>query len=138
MGKAVQVFKKDNNKLELYYELNEIIDSMLFSSGDTICTLFVGDEKISIEVQGEVRVNYKDEPYYDVSEFPSELVKLFESGDAYDDDDVVLDSNNWFECCYFDENGVYIDSDVIEDLEDCKSVEDLYNTCMEWYKCFKG
>ena len=115
-----------------------LLTQCCFPLGDTICTLFVGDEKISVEVQGEVRVNYKDEPYYDVSEFPSELKKLFGTGDAYEDEDVVLDSNNWFECCYFDENGVYIDSDVMEDLEGCKSVEDLYNICMEWYKCFKS
>lgn len=86
--------------------LSQYVDSMLFDSGEEIATMeFEYNGKIiniSLEVRGEVRVDFNGVRYNRPSEFPLELKELIKGNPANWDceDNVYVDMNNWFEYIY--------------------------------------
>lgn len=87
-------------------ELSQYIDSMLFDSGEVIAVMEVEDNgkkiEISLEVRGEVRVDFDGVVYCRPSEFPDVLKELIETNPGCWDceDYMYVDMNNWFECMY--------------------------------------
>ena len=87
--------------------LSQYVDSMLFDSGECIaemeCEFDNGDLcTISLEVRGEVKVYFNDEPYRYPSDFPPVLKELIKTNPRWwdEEDYVYVDMNNWFEYIY--------------------------------------
>jgi len=97
-------------------DLQPYVDSMLFDSGEQIAYMSYESGEwlinVSLEVCGEVRVEYKGESYRYPSEFPDELREKIKndmwwelyapSGEGNDETEQLLyvDNNNWFEYIY--------------------------------------
>lgn len=105
------------NKWELFENLEDCIDSLLFDSG-TIITSGEFDidgvvYNIDLVVAGRVSVIFDDYRYDCPSEFPARLRQLIADGYGYDDSgEVEIESNNWFEYVISVDN--YTESFVIE------------------------
>ena len=129
----VKSFKCNDN-------LSQYIDSMLFDSGECVaemkCELDNGDLcTISLEVRGEVKVDFDGNRYREPSGFPEELKKLIKEYHMWDcDDRVYVDMNNWFEYIYTINdkysNGVMCEWDISKGCpEDIK--KEMIEIC-EW------
>ena len=106
-------------------------DSMQMDSGITLAELKVNSVEVSLRVCGDVRVVYKDDVYRGAKDMPEELLDKFASGTAYNDPDIVIDMNNWFETfIYID--GVYAGGDVVDvDGEtEWSLLTSLYDICL--------
>ena len=101
----------DTVTFNLYEDLENVADSMLIESNTEIANLETDDYFVSLEVRGEVNVDFTvdgiTETFRNPSEFPDELKKLIagkstpiycgeEDYDArwYNDDRVYVDANN--------------------------------------------
>jgi len=104
-------------KLQIFVPLTELKDSMLLDSGQEVATLKYRGYDISIRVCGEVRVDYKDDRYACASEMPDELLAKFRDASAYDDPDVNIIDNNWFEV-FIDKDGVWTGRSDVTDLDE--------------------
>ncbi|MCR5669649.1 MAG: hypothetical protein K6G10_01470 [Butyrivibrio sp.] len=93
---------------ECQTDCSNITDSMLLSSGTKIASIKANGQECTIEVRGDVRVNFKREDdgyldvYKDVSKMPKELVEMIRDGSYLDSDRVYIGDNNWFEIFYKD------------------------------------
>lgn len=103
-------------KLQIFVPLTELKDSMLLDSGQEVLALKYKDYDVSVRVCGEVRVDYKDDRYAAASEMPDELLAKFRDGSAYDDPDVNIIDNNWFEA-FIDKDGAWTGYSDVVDLE---------------------
>lgn len=118
---------------EMHANLKTLPDSMCLDSGETICSYTEGNDKVEIEVRGYVTVYFNEERYRCYSDMPRELQELFENGQAYYDDRVYIDENNWYEIFFnWDE-----DYDVAEGIEGYGAIE-LEEYCKECMTLFKG
>ena len=91
-------------KIELNLAPNffNIGDSMCFDSGTTImsadiCIENKADVQIDLRACGHVKVDFCDDVYKCASNFPTELMELFESGLVDTDERVYIHENNWWE-----------------------------------------
>jgi hypothetical protein len=91
-------------KIELNLAPNffSIGDSMCFDSGTTImsadiCIENKADVQIDLRACGHVKVDFCDDVYKCASNFPTELMELFESGLVDTDERVYIHENNWWE-----------------------------------------
>lgn len=125
-------------------DMEKIKDSMQLDSNQTIAHLKVDDWDITLEVKGDVRVQWNPDPkgdpgdgkvYRHASDFPDELKKLFEQG-YYPDGvpNLYVDDNNWFEV-FVEKNGRFVDSDVVDAEE--SSPADLFSMLYDTYLIYK-
>ena len=91
-------------KIELNLAPNffNIGDSMCFDSGTTIvsadiCIENKADVQIDLRACGHVKVDFCDDIYKCASNFPTELMELFENGLVDTDERVYIHENNWWE-----------------------------------------
>lgn len=107
-------------KLEFTANINleNINDSMELDSGQVVAQLKMKDEEsgkditVTLEVQGHVKVYYKDGMYKCASQMPEELIKLFHDGyESETEHDLSVIENNWFEI-YIEEPDQCLHSDV--------------------------
>lgn len=84
---------------------------MLFDSDTVIATYGTDDTFVSLEVQGEVSVEYEGTLYRHASEMPEELLDIL-SEEAWDDDRAVVYYNNWF-AFVFCKCGEWVCDDII-------------------------
>jgi hypothetical protein len=91
-------------KIELNLAPNffNIGDSMCFDSGTTImsadiCIENKADVQIDLRACGHVKVDFCDDVYKCASNFPTELMELFENGLVDTDERVYIHENNWWE-----------------------------------------
>lgn len=103
-------------KLQIFVPLTDLKDSMLLDSGQDVITISHRGYDVSVRVCGEVRVDYKDDRYAAASEMPDELLAKFRDGSAYDDPDVNIINNNWFEA-FIDKDGAWTGYSDVVDLE---------------------
>ena len=118
--------------------LSQYVDSMLFDSNTIIASMTceINEHQINIDLmtRGYVNVEYKGDTYRYPSEFPQELkIKIKENPNWWDDEDVYIDENNWFEYIYDDTiNGkTYSDGIVFEDDLSKYSVEQVKDDMVE-------
>lgn len=105
--------------LEILVPEEDLKDSMLLDSGTVAITYTDGKYKCEIRVAGNVRVHYKGEVYKHFESFPEALQRLFQKGCAYDNKDVTVDENNWFELFVYNVDGSWTGwSDPVDGLED--------------------
>lgn len=92
----------------VFEDLKDCKDSMLFSSDDGhVAHIEQGNKRVSLDVRGEVRVVYKEQVYKDITQFPQELVDIIKSGKLWNNEDVFVDMNNWFEFMLIKDNQTY-------------------------------
>lgn len=127
-------------RFECDSNLSQYVDSMLFDSGTEIANMVAetnGKEiEISLEVRGEVKVDFDGEIYRHPSEFPEVLSELIKTNPGCWDceDYVYVDMNNWFEYIYTVDNkysdGVMCEWDISKGApEDIKN--EMMKIC-EW------
>ena len=119
-------------RFEDFIDVERLPDSMCFDSGTDICHYEDGDDTIDIEVRGHVKVDYNGETYRHYSDMPDELQKMFADGSAYDNDNVVIDENNWYEVFYnWDEQFDVAEIEGIDTInlkKYCKDCMELFRT----------
>lgn len=125
---------KQRIKFEVYKPLKECIDSMLFDRGVRIATYGTDDNYVAIDVSGDVYVEYNGDCYHSASEMPSELIKLFKTGKAYETNEVYIGYYNWFDYVHVLNGCIMPDDTVCESdiskmtKEDLKAeMQDMYN-----------
>lgn len=101
-------------------DIFDINDSMEVESGTELARLEAGENVVTLEVRGDVRVRYKDEIYKTPCQFPEELMQLFHDRMAFENDDVEVIDNNWGEVFLWKkEDGKLVwtgESDVVDDM----------------------
>lgn len=104
-------------------------DSMLFDSETLVATVKTPENYIcSLEVVGEVKVCYQDEIYKSFSQMPEKLKEKFVDGSVWQDENIVIDNNNWFEIKYAGD-GAVLECEV-------SSVNNLYEVMADYInKC---
>lgn len=116
-------------------------DSMELDSGQEVANLVIKEKNgpkvtIAVEVQGSVKVYYKDGMYKCASQMPDELLKLFhEGGYSPDNEDLNVVENNWFEI-YVTEENICMTTDVI-DVANCSEAE-ILSIMLEFYLHYKN
>lgn len=142
----------------VYQNLDEVnANSLLFESGEEIASLQVGKYYLSLMCRGEVRLVWKNEVYKGVSQFPQELKECILKGNLYENDDLLIDENNWFQFellkkldkdttiingyDYVERVNDYLDTadieGTLEDEENSKSVM-LYKIMVDYLKELKN
>lgn len=103
-----------NSNTSYFVDLENIPDSMLLESDQVIAEYHNNEDNVhlSLEVRGEVKVDYKDQLYCGADEFPEELKSIIRNG-YYDEDgmhhtymdhpDICVLNNNWFELFEMDD-----------------------------------
>lgn len=117
-------------KFEMFIDMREINDSMLIDSNTTIASLALPNgDKATIEVQGDIKVEFEGKYYQNPSEFPATLKDLIKNSTFdnpwYENDKVIVWENNWFEVFYI-KNGTYMPESDCVDIEN-STEEELYN-----------
>ena len=135
---------KLNFKVNSHINLLAINDSMELDSGQEVASLEIqqkGKTKvtITIEVQGCVKVDYKDNRYKCASQMPQELLDIFHNG--YEDPEAIglnVIENNWFEI-YIEDGGLCVDSDVVfvEGYSEIELLSLMVDTYLEYTKNLK-
>lgn len=131
MGYYNKIKTKNGGIYSQFVDMKPIKDSMQLCSDTQICRYGPpdGQFKVTIEVRGEVRITYKDEVYTNPSDFPQEVKEIIKNGDLWNTDEIYVGNNNWFELFFWDEEGNFLDSDVV-DIEGM-TPEELCDYCEE-------
>lgn len=135
--------------MKLEFNLNpaipvmEIKDSMQLDSNQTIAHMKVDDIDLTLEVRGDVRVQWNPEPsgpyekgqvYKHASDFPEELLKVFaEHKDVSIMRNINVVDNNWFEI-FVEKHGETIDS-IVADIPSLRPVvifRSLWQTYLDY------
>ena len=132
---------KLNFKVNPRINLLAVNDSMELDSGQEIALLEIQQKgkykvTISIEVQGCVKVFYKDGMYKCASQMPEELLKLFHDGyESEAEHDLHVVENNWFEI-YIEDGGLCVASDVVfvEGYSEIELLSLMVDTYLEYTK----
>ena len=104
-------------KFEQHVDMTNIVDSLQLSSGTTIATLEVGNGTVAtVEVRGEVKIDFDGVTYREPADFPEELKQIIAEGRLLEmeyDDRLYIDANNWFEF-FLSEKGELIGNDIVD------------------------
>lgn len=119
--------------------IEKINDSMECSSGVELAYYQEDGYAVTLEVHGDVKVDYKGDRYYDAADFPEELLKKFHDGTWGDDPDINAIDNNWFEVFFWEvENGKLRDmgwSDVVDiDFDSEEDARSFLKDTLQQYK----
>jgi hypothetical protein len=116
------------------------MDSMLFDSDHVIATMVCEDNgcKITVDLmtRGDVDIYYKGNRYRRACEFPKSLKKLIETdSEWFNNEDVEIVDNNWFEYIYdvVGDGVSYSDGIMFEDDLSTYTVEQLKEDMMQIY-----
>lgn len=140
------VNRKGNAKImksDLRNDFFSLGDSMLLDSGLPIADFEVEYHgniyEVSIETQGEVRVNdlKTEDTYYKPSEFPMELKNGIKNGNV-DTNRFETVNNNWYEVFLSRKNAKsIIDSEVMEcEPKDFKNIDDVNAYILDFVESF--
>ena len=135
-NKLVMGMGKQKIKFEVYQNLKDCKDSMLFNAGERIAKYGTDDNYVLLTVYGEVRVEYKGKYYYRATDMPQALVDMFENGRAYDSDYVYIGESNWFDYVHV-LNGQIMAEDIACESDIAEMTkEELKAEMSEMYKYF--
>ena len=83
-------------------EFSRIPDCMCLDSGSGLCHYEEDGNIVDICVSGCVDVRYEGNRYLHFSEMPEKLQKMFHDGSAYNDPNIYIEENNWYELSFND------------------------------------
>ena len=123
------------------FDLENLGDSLLYESGQTVVTCRKGNWSAEVRVCGEVRLFYAPnedtemQEYRYPQDYPEGLRLLIEEGrlDSYEFADIG--NSNWYELFINNEHG-FVNSEVIDDLDDtpAKIMEWMLDTIEDYKK----
>ena len=99
---------KNGATFEVYEDLTQIKDAMQLDSNTELCTYISADKKfaVTIEVRGEVEVDYNGKNYRQASDMPNDLLELLGDPNNWysgnEDEGLYVSNNNWFEIFVWD------------------------------------
>ena len=108
--------KETKEEIKILVPIEDLKDSMLLDSDQEVISFKHKGYDVSVRICGEVRVEYENTRYESASEMPDELIQKFRDGSAYDDPDVEIIDNNWFEV-FIDKDGGWTGYSDVIDLE---------------------
>lgn len=112
---------------QVFENLNECIDSLLFDD-ETIAQLNTKEYMVTIEVIGDIRLFFKGQLYKSAANYPDELVKLLKSGKAYENENLEICDNNWFEINIYESTKnnekELINDEILDDIDISKITKD--------------
>lgn len=122
-------------KFSLKLDLSEINDSMELDSNIEVARIENENYALTLEVQGSVRVIYKDCIYKAACQMPDELIQLFHDGKAYNSKDVYVDMNNWFEVFFWEKKDGKLIWTNWCDVVDCETStpKELESMMYDWF-----
>lgn len=88
---------KNTAIFESYIDLKNINDSMELDSGQEVARLEKGKYVVTLEVRGDVKIQYKDSTYKYASDMPDELIQMFHNWKPEYETILDCQMNNWFE-----------------------------------------
>lgn len=136
-------------------DLAQYKDSLLFPSEETFIADAAFNDKngntvsLSLEVRGAISIYFNEEEYTDPEDYPKELIKIIQAGEAFTHPDVEIGNNNWFEVAYSIRNadgkdilsdGEVFGEDLVamtpDNLKKCLTeyAEDVYDRHLEHIK----
>lgn len=122
---------------EIVDDLENYTDSLLFDE-HTIARLETENYAVVIEVIGYIRIYFENEIYKSASRYPEELVEMIKSGKVYENPEVDIGNNNWFNIAVYVKNsdGIFeFDNDDVLDIAlDNLTKEELKNYMFEFLK----
>lgn len=127
-----------DNTFEIYKDLSECQDSMLFDSYERIAKYGKDSNYVALDVYGDVRVFYKDEMYRRASEMPKELLGKFRNGNYMNDSDIEVCNNNWFDYVHVLNNVIQPNDIVCEDDLTSMSAQQLKEDMEELWHYFNS
>lgn len=83
-------------------EFSRIPDCMCLDSGSGLCHYEEDGNIVDICVSGCVDVRYEGNRYLHFSEMPEKLQKMFHDESAYNDPNIYIEGNNWYELSFND------------------------------------
>lgn len=83
-------------------EFSRIPDCMCLDRGSGLCHYEEDGNIVDICVSGFVDVRYEGNRYLHFSEMPEKLQKMFHDGSAYNDPNIYIEENNWYELSFND------------------------------------
>ena len=107
-------------KFESYIDMTKYNDSLELESGQEVARLEDGLRNlvVTVEVRGEVRIEYKGTTYSTASSMPKRLLQLIHDGKADSKHGVYIEDNNWFEVFVWDNKNNVLEwtgySDVVD------------------------
>ena len=138
---------KNGATFDVYEDLTQIKDAMQLDSNTEICAYYSADNKfaVTIEVRGEVDVDFNGKNYRQASDMPKELLELlgdpnnWYSGDA--DEGLYVSNNNWFEIFvwYVTEDGEIGEWTGSSDVIECggETNDELLYDCEDYLATFR-
>lgn len=113
--------------------LSQCNDSLLYDCDTVIASVTSLDSKynITVEVHGDVMITYKDEVYRYPSEFPDSLTAMIRDGSAWQNPEIYIDNNNWFEISIY-EKDEYLGGEVWDICPDVCSKEQIRAEMIEY------
>lgn len=135
-NRIVSGIGKQRIKFEVYMNLKDCTDSMLFDNGERIAIYGTDDNYVALDVYGDVRVEYGEDIYCRASEFPPKLIRLFKEGKANSEHGVYVGYNNWFDYVHV-LNGCIMSDDVVCESDISKMTKaELKEEMKEMYEYF--
>lgn len=111
-----------------FIDLSKINDSMELDSETVVAELVKDDFMLELRVNGYVDVEFEEDgdttSYSCASNMPDELIEMFHTGEAYEDDRVNIIENNWFELFLYEKKGNMWDYTGSSDIWDCENMTD--------------
>lgn len=91
-----------------YIDLSDVNNSMELDSGQEVARFEKGKYVVTLEVRGDVKVQYRDCTYRCASNMPEELIQMFHDWKPKYEEVADCIMNNWFEIFLWekDENGM--------------------------------
>ena len=127
-----------DNTFEIYKDLSECQDSMLFDSYERIATYGNDGNYVALQVSGYVNVYYKDDRYHLASEMPKELLDEFKNGTYMNNPDIEVCNNNWFDYIHVLDNVIQPNDIVCENDLPSMSAQQLKEDMEELWKYFNS
>lgn len=118
-------------EFKTFIDLSKINDSMELDSETVVAKLVKEGFMLELRVNGYVDVEFEQDgditSYSCASNMPDELIEMFHTGEAYEDDRVNIIENNWFELFLYEKKGNIWEYTGSSDTWDCEnmSAEDL-------------
>ena len=85
----------NKEKFDLYVDMSKVNSSMELDSGIEVARLTRGPLVATLEIRGEVKVDYKGNRYRCASQMPDELIAMFHDWKDGYEKTVDVDMNNW-------------------------------------------
>lgn len=112
----------NKEKFELYVDMSKVNSSMELDSGIEVARFTRGPLVATLEIRGEVKVDYKGNRYRCASQMPPELIAMFHDWKEGYEKKVDVDMNNWPEVFIWLRKGKKLEWTGYSDVADAEGL----------------